>query len=349
MFRCARGGSSSTGLACNSDALTRQRAWRQGLTKRRVRPGGAVSVRGRVSVTALWSFNKREEQAAPGSLVVSKTTRPDGPDVPPPLRDGDVDDDAPVDFYQLLDCTPDASAEDIKAAYRRLMKLCHPDVLSDGEECSILLNEAYETLSNEMTRMAYDVALSAARLFSGLAPRPGMRPYTGESFSEWLGQDPLGGGWDQRSVFVDEVTCIGCRNCTHCAPKSFALEDEWGRARVFAQWADSEQDIQTAIDSCPVNCIHWTPKRSLPVLEFVMQVPKRVSVAAMATNSGVQSQSPFDLAETFTRRAREREARSAAGVSDAATKAGQLQLRMRDVWLRLDPRTRAQWRVAVSR
>ena len=302
-----------------------------------------------VSVTALWPFNKRngEQEAAPGSLVVSTTARAaDGPDVAPPLRGSDVDDDAPVDYYQLLDVQPDASAEDIKASYRRLMKLCHPDVLTDGEECSILLNA---TLSNDSTRAAYDVALSAARLFSGLAPRPGMRPYTGESFSEWLGSDPSGGGWDQRSVFVDEITCIGCRNCTNCASKTFALEEDWGRARVFAQWADSERDIQTAIDSCPVNCIHYVPKRSLPVLEYVMQVPQRISVAAMATNSGVQSQSPFDLAETFTRKAREREAKSAAGVSDAATKAGQLQLRLRGVWMRLDPRTRAQSRITASR
>ena len=276
---------------------------------------------------------------------MSTTARADGPDVAPPLRDSEGDDEVPVDYYQLLAVSPDASAEDIKAAYRRLMKLCHPDVQADGEECSILLNEAYSTLSNEGARIAYDVALAAARLFSGLAPSAGMRPYTGDSFSAWHGSDPLGGGWDQRSVFVDEVTCIGCRNCTHCAGKTFALEDDWGRARVFAQWADSERDIQTAIDSCPVNCIHWIPKRSLPVLEYVMQFPQRVSVASMATNSGVRSQSPFDLADTFTRKAREREARSAAGLTDAASKAGFLQLRLRGAWMRLDPRTRAQWRI----
>lgn len=50
---------------------------------------------------------------------------------------------------------------------------------------------------------------------------------------------------------------IGCKNCNHCAANTFRMEEEYGRARVFAQWADTEEDIQTAIDSCPVDCIHW--------------------------------------------------------------------------------------------
>ena len=55
---------------------------------------------------------------------------------------------------------------------------------------------------------------------------------------------------------MDECTCIGCINCANVCPKTFEIEQNFGRARVHSQDADSESDIQEAIDTCPVNCIH---------------------------------------------------------------------------------------------
>lgn len=39
-------------------------------------------------------------------------------------------------------------------------------------------------------------------------------------------------------VFVDEFTCIGCRNCNNVCPATFEMEDEYGRARVMRQGVD---------------------------------------------------------------------------------------------------------------
>ena len=36
-------------------------------------------------------------------------------------------------------------------------------------------------------------------------------------------------------VFVSEETCIGCKNCTHVCPQTFAIEDDYGRARAMHQ------------------------------------------------------------------------------------------------------------------
>ena len=36
-------------------------------------------------------------------------------------------------------------------------------------------------------------------------------------------------------VFVSEETCIGCKNCTHVCPQTFAIEDDFGRARAMRQ------------------------------------------------------------------------------------------------------------------
>ncbi|WP_069792081.1 ferredoxin [Cyanobacterium sp. IPPAS B-1200] len=67
----------------------------------------------------------------------------------------------------------------------------------------------------------------------------------------------LGGSVRQKGVYVDEVTCIGCKNCVHVAPNTFYIEDNFGRSRVYNQNGDEEDIVQEAMDTCPVDCIHW--------------------------------------------------------------------------------------------
>lgn len=40
---------------------------------------------------------------------------------------------------------------------------------------------------------------------------------------------------------------IGCKQCVWCASATFRIEPEHGRSRVYAQWLDDEEKIQTAI------------------------------------------------------------------------------------------------------
>lgn len=69
------------------------------------------------------------------------------------------------DYYKLLGVTPNASATEIKQAYRRLARLYHPDVNTMTRDEQIKrLNEAYEILSNTRRRTAYDKLLRQARL-----------------------------------------------------------------------------------------------------------------------------------------------------------------------------------------
>jgi ferredoxin len=55
---------------------------------------------------------------------------------------------------------------------------------------------------------------------------------------------------EDRAVFVDENTCIGCKQCVWHAPATFRIEDEYGRSRVYAQWLDPEDKLQDAIGEC---------------------------------------------------------------------------------------------------
>ena len=54
----------------------------------------------------------------------------------------------------------------------------------------------------------------------------------------------LGGQVRQKGVYVDEVICIGCKNCVHVASNTFYIESEYGRARVFNQNGNTEELIQ---------------------------------------------------------------------------------------------------------
>jgi ferredoxin len=81
-------------------------------------------------------------------------------------------------------------------------------------------------------------------------------------------KDPeTGEPFRQQMVYVDEHTCIGCTNCAMVAGSTFFMQDDHGRARVFRQWGDDDETIQVAIETCPVNCIHYVPYDELVALE----------------------------------------------------------------------------------
>jgi len=62
------------------------------------------------------------------------------------------------DYYKVMGVGRDASADDIKRAYRRLARKYHPDVSKekDAEERFKELGEAYEVLKDPEKRAAYD-------------------------------------------------------------------------------------------------------------------------------------------------------------------------------------------------
>ncbi|MEL0291456.1 MAG: DnaJ domain-containing protein, partial [Aquiluna sp.] len=62
------------------------------------------------------------------------------------------------DHYQVLGVSPDASAEEIKKAYRKLARELHPDnnPSEDAQERFKLVTHAYEVLSDPNSRAQYD-------------------------------------------------------------------------------------------------------------------------------------------------------------------------------------------------
>uniref|UniRef100_A0A7C9CFU7 J domain-containing protein n=1 Tax=Opuntia streptacantha TaxID=393608 RepID=A0A7C9CFU7_OPUST len=168
------------------------------------------------------------------------------------------------DYYAVLGLTPDATQEQIKKAYYNCMKACHPDLSGDDPESTDFckfINEVYEVLSDPVQRRVYDeihgYSLTA------------LNPFLDDSSPK-------------DHVFVDEFSCIGCKNCANVAPDVFKIEEDFGRARVYKQCGKQNSDrVQQAVDSCPVDCIHWTSAAQLSLLEDEMRRVERVNVRKM--------------------------------------------------------------------
>jgi len=62
------------------------------------------------------------------------------------------------DYYAILEVDRDCTQEDLKKAFRKKARECHPDVCedADGEERFKDVNEAYEVLSDSSKRDVYD-------------------------------------------------------------------------------------------------------------------------------------------------------------------------------------------------
>lgn len=89
------------------------------------------------------------------------------------------------DYYEVLGLSKGATKEEIKKAYRKLVKKYHPDVNkeADAEDKFKEVQEAYEVLSDESKKSAYDqYGHAGTEGFGGGGGYGGFNGYTNEPF-----------------------------------------------------------------------------------------------------------------------------------------------------------------------
>jgi curved DNA-binding protein len=161
------------------------------------------------------------------------------------------------DYYKVLGVSRDASAEDIKRAYRKLARQFHPDKnkARGAEEKFKAANEANEVLSDPKKRRAYDQLGANWRAGERFTPPPGWSGgfsargghqgfgAGGQNFSDFFstlfggaaGGNPFGGGFedfgpaarDQRATLT-----IGLEDSFHGAQKTVTL-GQGGNSRTL--------------------------------------------------------------------------------------------------------------------
>ena len=114
----------------------------------------------------------------------------------------------PGDFYSLIQVPKDASSAEIKKAYRRLQKACHPDIAGEaGSDVCIILNEAYDILMDDTARAAYDAEMKELERMTQEFMKRGAADEEDDEGGGYTGE-PLG---IQRQRSRDRVPARGIR------------------------------------------------------------------------------------------------------------------------------------------
>lgn len=123
------------------------------------------------------------------------------------------------DYYEILGVKREASAAEIKSAYRKLARKYHPDVnkTKEAEQKFKDLNEAYEVLSDKEKRQRYDSLGANWQEGANFTPPPGFENYNfkfNQRGAQGLNFEDLGGFSDFFSSLFGDIMGGGARKTT---------------------------------------------------------------------------------------------------------------------------------------
>ena len=137
------------------------------------------------------------------------------------------------DYYQTLGIPREASADDIKRAYRKLARRYHPDINKEkgAEERFKAINEAHEVLANPETRKRYDELGANWREGQEFRPPPGWEQFFSQGGQQSHAYRRFQGGEFGQGGFSDFFEALfgqamGGRARSQSAPRAHALEAE---------------------------------------------------------------------------------------------------------------------------
>lgn len=132
------------------------------------------------------------------------------------------------DYYQALGLEKNASADDIKKAYRKLVRKYHPDVskAADADKKTKEINEAYGVLGDPEKRAAYDELGRNRRAGQEFRPPP-----------DWGASYDFGGG-DPNDFFSDLFAHVG-RHSRGGAGSRFQMRGDDIHASIMVDLQDA--------------------------------------------------------------------------------------------------------------
>lgn len=140
------------------------------------------------------------------------------------------------DYYKTLGIDKGASAEDIKKAYRKLVRKYHPDVSGapDADHMTKEVNEAYGVLGDADKRAAYDALGRERRAGQEFRPPP-----------DWGSRFDTGGAADSGDFFSDLFAHVGRR--ARSAGQAFQMRGEDIHAAITIDLTDAYHGSTRAV------------------------------------------------------------------------------------------------------
>ena len=59
------------------------------------------------------------------------------------------------------------------------------------------------------------------------------------------------------NLVIDTDECFGCGTCVELCSNVFSFKENEDKIEITMQEGGFEDCIEEAIDTCPVECIHW--------------------------------------------------------------------------------------------
>jgi curved DNA-binding protein CbpA len=200
--------------------------------------------------------------------------------------------DGAVNYYEVMDVPPLATAEEVKDAYYSLARRYHPDrfYLKTGTSLHAKLSsafaritQAYETLTDANARSAYDASLERARQFADSAPQK--KDHLTESVDDFdletgLGNEAGQAEYNFREGFgaLQQQRINAAINhlaaAARAAPHEARYRAYYGRALAATERTRrlAENEIQAAVKLEPSNASYRT---MLAELYFDLKFHKR--------------------------------------------------------------------------
>jgi curved DNA-binding protein CbpA len=179
------------------------------------------------------------------------------------------------DYYEVIDLSPQADANEIKLAYYALARLYHPDrfhIQSGTPQHARIssafarITQAYETLTDANARSAYDAALQRSRQFSKFARKPKAGDVSGstDAFQFSMGTPDVGTeeaaqlfreGFAALEAGRLQVAVTQLAAAARLSPRDARYRAQYGRALAAGKQTRrlAESELQAAVKLEPSN------------------------------------------------------------------------------------------------